>query len=131
MRPVPLAAKTLDAYGELVGDERIAELRQLAEPLRGARVLHVNATAYGGGVAEILHNLAPLMNDLGLETSWYVLEAEDPTFFDVTKRIHNALQGMPLDLSDRMREVFLATDQANAAKLPEADFVIAHDPQAV
>lgn len=131
MKPVSVGTKTLAAYAELVGEERLAELRRLAEPLRSARVLHVNATAYGGGVAEILHNLVPLMNDLGLETSWYVLEADDPAFFDVTKRIHNALQGMPLDLSDHMRDLFLATDRANAAQLPDADLVIAHDPQAV
>lgn len=131
MRPVSVGTKSLDDYARLVGEERIAEVRRLAEPLRGARVLHVNATAYGGGVAEILGNLVPLMNDVGLDTLWYVLNAEDNAFFDVTKRIHNALQGMPLDLSDAMRELFLATDRANAADLPEVDFVIAHDPQAV
>ncbi len=131
MRGVAVGTKDLDEYARLVGEEKINEIRRLAEPLRGARVLHVNATAYGGGVAEILHNLVPLMADVGLEALWYVLEAEDPAFFDVTKRIHNALQGMPLDLSDQMRDLFLATDRANAAALPEVDFVIAHDPQAV
>lgn len=131
MRPVAVGTKGVDDYARLVGKEAIDEIRRLAEPLRGARVLHVNATAYGGGVAEILHNLVPLMTDVGLEALWYVLDADDPSFFDVTKRIHNALQGMPLDLSDQMRDLFLATDRANAAQLPEADFVVAHDPQAV
>ncbi|MDE3111646.1 MAG: glycosyltransferase [Chloroflexota bacterium] len=131
MRPVTVGTKGVDAYARLVGEEKIDEIRRLAEPLRGARVLHVNATAYGGGVAEILSNLVPLMNDVGLEALWYVLDARDPTFFDVTKRIHNALQGMPLDLSDQMRELFLETDRANAAQLPDVDFVIAHDPQAI
>jgi trehalose synthase len=130
MRPVGLRTKSLAEYSAAVGQRVIDEVRELAEPLRGARVLHINATSYGGGVAEILHNLVPLMNDVGLETMWYVLDAEDPAFFDVTKRIHNALQGMPLDLSDEQRELFLRTDRANAADLPEADFVIAHDPQA-
>jgi trehalose synthase len=131
MHPVAVVAKSLREYARVVGDEKLEEIRRLAEPLRGARVLHVNATAYGGGVAEILHNLVPLMNDIGLEALWYVLEADDPAFFDVTKRIHNALQGMPLDLSDQMRDLFLATDLANVAQLPEVDLVIAHDPQAV
>ena len=131
MRPVTVKTKSLDDYARLVGDERIAEIRRIALPLRGARVLHINATAYGGGVAEILHNLVPLMNDVGLEATWMVIEAHDVAFFDVTKRIHNALQGMPLDLSQEMRELFLETDRRNAAGMPDVDHVIAHDPQAV
>lgn len=131
MRPVTVKTKSLDEYARLVGDERIAEIRRLAEPLRGARVLHINATAYGGGVAEILHNLVPLMNDVGLDATWMVIEAEDVAFFDVTKRIHNALQGMPLDLTEGMRELFLETDRRNAGDMPDVDHVIAHDPQAV
>lgn len=123
--------KSLDDYAGLVGEQRISEIRELAEPLRGARVLHVNATSYGGGVAEILHNLVPLMNDVGLQALWMVLEADDLAYFDVTKRIHNALQGMPLDLSEGMRELFLETDRENAADVPEVDHVFAHDPQAV
>jgi trehalose synthase len=131
VHPVTVKTKSLDDYTRLVGDDVVAEIRRLAEPLRGARILHINATAYGGGVAEILHNLVPLMEDVGLEATWMVVEAGDVAFFDVTKRIHNALQGMPLDLSEAMRELFLETDRANAADLPDVDFVIAHDPQAV
>jgi len=130
VRPVALRTKSLAEYAAVVGERAIEESRELAKGLRGARVLHINATSYGGGVAEILHNLVPLMDDVGLETMWYVLDAEDSAFFDVTKRIHNALQGMPLDLSDEQRELFLRTDRVNAAELPEADFVVAHDPQA-
>jgi trehalose synthase len=130
VRPVATRTKSLAEYARIVGERAVTDVRELADELRGARVLHINATSYGGGVAEILHNLVPLMNDAGLETLWYILDAEDPAFFDVTKRIHNALQGMPLDLSDQQRELFLATDRANAADLPEADFVVAHDPQA-
>ena len=131
MRPVTIRTKSLAEYRGLVGEQRIDEITRLAQPLRGARVLHINATSYGGGVAEILHNLVPLMNDVGLEASWMVLEANDPAYFDVTKRIHNALQGMPLDLGEGMRELFLETDRENAVHLPEVDFVFAHDPQAV
>ena len=131
MRPVTLRQKSLDDYSRLVGEARIEEIKRLAEPLRGARVLHINATSYGGGVAEILHNLVPLMNDVGLEATWMVVDAADPAFFDITKRIHNALQGMPLDLTEKMRDLFLETDRQNAADLPEVDYVFAHDPQAV
>jgi trehalose synthase len=131
VRPVSVRTKSLGDYARLVGDRRVEEIRELALPLRGARFLHVNATAYGGGVAEILHNLVPLMNDVGIEATWMVLEARDTAFFDVTKRIHNAMQGMPLDLGEGMRELFLETDRENAADLPDVDYVIAHDPQAV
>ncbi|MGH2377718.1 MAG: glycosyltransferase [Candidatus Limnocylindria bacterium] len=128
MRPVPLRAKSLSDYEPLVGAERIAELRRLAEPLRGARVVHLNATSHGGGVAEILHNLVPLMRDAGLDASWYVLEADHP-FFEITKRVHNALQGMPLDLSEAQRALYLETQRENVEGMPDADIVIAHDPQ--
>ncbi|MBI2017070.1 MAG: glycosyltransferase, partial [Candidatus Rokubacteria bacterium] len=128
MRTVPLRAKSLSAYAEVAGEARIEELRRLAEPLRGTRVAHVNATSHGGGVAEILHNLVPLMRDVGIDATWHVLEAE-PAFFDVTKRIHNALQGMPLDLSESQRRLYLDTQRANGEQLPSGDIVLAHDPQ--
>ncbi|MGH2450696.1 MAG: glycosyltransferase [Candidatus Limnocylindria bacterium] len=128
MRPVPLVERHLAPYAEHAGEAAIEELRELAAPLRGARVVHVNATSFGGGVAEILHNLVPLMRDVGLDASWYVLDAE-PAFFEVTKRIHNALQGMPVDLSDEERALFLDTQRQNVERLPPADIVIAHDPQ--
>ena len=70
----------------------MAEIRELAEPLQGKRVLHVNATAFGGGVAEILYTLVPLMKDVGLEAEWRVMTAP-PAFFNVTKGFHNGLQG--------------------------------------
>ena len=73
------------------------EIRALAEPLAGKRVLHLSATAFGGGVAEILYTLVPLMRDAGLEAEWQVIHGQDE-FFDVTKTIHNALQGDPTGL---------------------------------
>jgi trehalose synthase len=130
MQQVALRARGVDEYADVIGSERHAELRKLAAELRGARVVHVNATAYGGGVAEILHNLAPLMRDVGLDASWSVLEAP-AEFYDVTKRIHNALQGMPLDLSDDQMRLFLDIQRENSAALATADFVVAHDPQTV
>lgn len=126
---VELAPKSLDAYTPIVGEEAIAEIRALARDLKGARVLHINATAYGGGVAEILHTLVPLMRDVGLEAHWQVMLGE-PHFFEVTKAFHNALQGMPLELDPGMTDLYLQTNQTNAALLDgEYDFIMVHDPQ--
>ena len=93
-------------------------------------MLHINATAYGGGVAEILQNLIPLLRDAGVDAHWAVLDAP-PAFYDITKKIHNALQGMKLDLSEAERMLFLDVARENAAQLRQADVVLAHDPQAV
>ena len=92
---VPVVPKRLEDYRPVVGDHVIDEILELASPLRGLRVLHVNATAYGGGVAEILTALVPLMQDVGLDVEWRVINGEDE-FFEVTKAMHNALQGMPV-----------------------------------
>ena len=75
------------------------EIRALAEPLAGKRVLHLSATAFGGGVAEINYTLVPLMQDAGLEVEWRIIRGADD-FFNVTKTIHNALQGNPQGLSE-------------------------------
>ncbi|MEJ2041095.1 MAG: hypothetical protein P8X55_19530, partial [Desulfosarcinaceae bacterium] len=82
----------LEQYADVVGETIISHLRTLAEPLRGMRVVHVNSTREGGGVAEILHRLIPLKQELGLETSWEVVTG-DATFYHCTKKMHNALQG--------------------------------------
>jgi trehalose synthase len=82
----------LDKYQEIVGEDVISSLRQLAEPLRGKRVVHVNSTKEGGGVAEILHRMIPLKKELGLEPSWEVIVGEGE-FYQCTKYMHNTLQG--------------------------------------
>ena len=130
MHEVPVATKRLSDYATVIGDERYAELRALAAHAAGRSMLHVNATAYGGGVAEILQNLVPLLRDAGVDAHWAVLDAP-AAFFDITKKIHNALQGMALDLSDAERALFLDVARENAAALPRADVILAHDPQAV
>ncbi len=89
---VPLLEKELADYEEIAGSEAIERIRALAEPFRGARVLHVNATAYGGGVAELLSTHVPLLRSLGIEAEWQVIHGSDE-FFAVTKAVHNALQG--------------------------------------
>jgi trehalose synthase len=94
----------LAAYAERAGTDVLAELRRLAAPLRDLRVLNVNATSTGGGVAEILRSEVPLMRDLGLAAEWRTIEAE-PAFFEVTKKIHNAPQGADLTLTEADKAV--------------------------
>jgi trehalose synthase len=128
---VPITAKkSLADYAKVIGDERYEQLRTLAKAAKGRSMLHINATAYGGGVAEILQNLVPLLRDAGVDAHWAVLDAP-AAFYDITKKIHNALQGMKLDLSEVEKKLFLDVARENAAQLTDADVVLAHDPQAV
>jgi trehalose synthase len=131
LHEVPITAtRRIADYAEIIGAQRHAELRELAKAAAGRSMVHINATAYGGGVAEILQNLVPLLRDAGVDAHWAVLDAP-PAYFDITKKIHNALQGMPLELSDEEKKLFLEVARDNAAQLPRADVVLAHDPQAV
>ncbi|MFQ5886917.1 MAG: glycosyl transferase family 1, partial [Anaerolineae bacterium] len=84
LQTVPLGEKRLDDYQDIVGQERIKEIRGAASPLRGSRLVHINATAFGGGVAEILSTLVPLKNDVGLDAQWQVIAGSEE-FFKVTK----------------------------------------------
>jgi len=124
--------RNLASYERVVGSQAISQLRQLADDLRGARVVHVNSTRTGGGVAEILDWLIPLMNDLGLCASWEVIEG-NPEFYQVTKAFHNALQGNAEVLTRRMLDIYHSTLEKNAERLrpllEEAEFVFIHDPQ--
>jgi trehalose synthase len=126
---VPVAPKALADYRPIVGDAAIDEIQRLAEPLRGARVLHLNATAFGGGVAEILSALVSLLNDLGLRADWQIISGADE-FFAVTKAMHNGLQGMFVPWTPAMRDTWLHYNRLNADLLEgEYDFVVIHDPQ--
>ena len=128
-RRVSLRRATLESYREIVGDELVAEVREIAEALRGMRVLELSATATGGGVAELLSSLVPLERDLGIEAEWRVI-AGDLRFFEVTKRIHNGLQGMEVELSESQREEYLRHNEQNAAALEGRwDAIVVHDPQ--
>ena len=119
-------------YAEAAGPEVIDALERLARPLRGRRVVHVNSTRVGGGVAEILARLVPLMKDLGLDAGWEVIEGTQE-FYGVTKTFHNALQGVPVAPTSRGLEVYDEVNRAAARSigpsLAEADFVFIHDPQ--
>jgi trehalose synthase len=126
---VPTAPKYIEAYRPIIGDKATDEILRYAEVLRGARVLHVNATAFGGGVAEILGTLVPLMNDVGLVADWQVIKGADE-FFNVTKAMHNSLQGMYYDWTPAMRQTWLDYNKLNADLFDEDyDYVVIHDPQ--
>ncbi len=116
-------------YRPIVGEEIISEIRKMAAPLRGARVLHVNATPFGGGVAEMLQTLVPLMRDVGLEAEWQIIAGAEE-FFTVTKACHNGLQGMDIPFTAEMKEIWRRYNKMNADAFEgEYDFVIVHDPQ--
>ncbi len=127
---VNVGHKSLADYATLVSRGLMDEIRRLAEPLQGTRVVHVSATAFGGGVAEINYTLVPLMADAGLEVEWRIIRGADE-FYNVTKAIHNALQGDERSLSSDEREIFARYNALNAAELPadDYDYVIIHDPQ--
>jgi len=118
---VKTKGKLLNDYIDIIGKEEIKNIKKLALPLKGKRVVHINATSFGGGVAEILFTLVPLMKDVGIEAEWQVIKGSDD-FFNVTKSIHNGLQ----------EEIFLKNNQLNEKLFEgEYDFVVIHDPQPV
>jgi trehalose synthase len=129
MREVNVGHKSLADYRSIVPKELMAEIDELARDLRGARVAHVNATAFGGGVAEILHTLVPLTSDAGLEAQWQIITAP-PEFFAVTKSFHNGLQGHAVEFGVESRELYEKVSEANAQVLSQHyDVVVVHDPQ--
>lgn len=127
-----MMAGTLNEYAAIVGEDVIDHLRQLAKGLQGSRVVHVNSTREGGGVAEILQWLVPLENELGLDCSWEVISGDD-TFYQCTKNFHNALQGNQVSMPESLILSYEETNRRNAeelrARLEDADFVFIHDPQ--
>jgi trehalose synthase len=129
LQPVSVGHKSIADYRHLAGQALIEEIHDLAEPLKGKRILHLNATAMGGGVSEILYALVPLMRDVGLDCDWQIVIGREE-FFNVTKMLHNALQGNPHPLSKHDWEVYERYTELNARELEgEWDVVIAHDPQ--
>jgi trehalose synthase len=126
---VPLLEKELDHYYETVGSEVIDQILELAKPLQGARILHLNATAYGGGVAELLATHVPLLRSVGIEAEWQVLQGSDE-FFAVTKEAHNGLQGAAVEWTPAMRRTYLERVLDNSLLLDDSwDYVVVHDPQ--
>ena len=129
LTPVATVPKSLEDYRPIIGDEQTDEIYRLAEPFKGARVLHINATAFGGGVAELLNAMVPLMNDVGLVADWQVMQGADE-FYQVSKALHNSLQGMQIDWKPEMWEIWRRYNLLNAELLEgQYDYVIVHDPQ--
>ena len=129
MEEVAVVPKHLADYRSIIGQAAYEELQSFSKLLKGKRIAHVNATSYGGGVAELLHSIVPLMRDLGLDVHWYVLSGTNP-FFDATKAIHNALQGAPAGLTPEMESAYRGVNEANAKDFhDDFDVVVIHDPQ--
>jgi trehalose synthase len=119
----------LSELEQIVGPQVIHQLQGLAARLGHQRLVHVNSTRTGGGVAEILQRIIPLWNELGIETRWEVIEG-DQGFFEVTKAMHNALQGLKSTISKAMLDHYLEINRENAARLNlDSDFVVINDPQ--
>jgi len=129
LQAVALAHKSLADYTHIVGRGLVEEIWELAEPLKGRRVVHLSATAFGGGVSEILYTLVPLMRDVGLEVEWQVIYGREE-FFNSTKIMHNALQGNPQDLTEEQWATWTQYNEMNARELSRGwDVCIVHDPQ--
>jgi trehalose synthase len=120
---------TVADYEPLIGAAAVDRISRKAERLRDMHVVNVNSTYYGGGVADILSSLTLLMNASGIRTGWRVLQGR-PDFFSITKKMHNALQGDDINLSELKRDVYEEVVFENAARMHlDHDLVIVHDPQ--
>jgi len=129
LQPVAVAQKHLADYQSIVGRALVDEIRERAGRLEGKRILHLSATAFGGGVSEILMTLVPLMVDVGLDCEWHVIYGREE-FFNATKVMHNALQGNPQDLTEEQWQTWRHYNEINAAQLSDGwDVCIVHDPQ--
>ncbi len=127
--PAPVPAPHLDDYRAIIGAAELDELRFLARDLKGKSMKMVNSTAVGGGVAEMLNRLVPLLGELEVTTHWDVITGGND-FFEVTKAFHNALHGSEYQLTKSAQEIFLAYNEQNRQRMhfPE-DVIVIHDPQ--
>jgi len=125
----PSPPPRLEEYAAVIGRPQLDELRHLASALRGKTVKMVNSTALGGGVAEMLNRLVPLLGELEVTTRWEVITGGND-FFEVTKAFHNALHGTPYNLTRQAQEIFLANIEQNRLRMSfEEDLLVIHDPQ--
>lgn len=123
-----MTTPTLFDYREAVGPDIIEELTILASHVGNRSIKMVNSTAVGGGVAEMLRRVVPLLNEMGIQTAWDVIEG-DEEFFEITKRFHNALQGQEDDFQKEVFEAYLANNEKNNKTDFDEDLVVVHDPQ--
>ena len=129
LQTVDVGQRSIAAYRGVAPEALLDDLARVARDLRGLRVLQVNATPYGGGVSELLRSAVPLLNDLGLVADWKIISGDD-AFFQVTKTIHNGLQGARGGLGEAQRQTYLRHSERNAHLLEEEyDVVVLHDPQ--
>lgn len=122
--------KHIEDYTQIIGEKKVKELKELAEPLQDKHIVNVSSAFAGGGVAEMLNSFVVLMNDLGIDTGWRLMIG-DQIFFDVTKKFHNALQGEEIHFTDRKKEIYLENNKRNAfiSHFEDHDCVFIHDPQ--
>jgi trehalose synthase len=119
----------LEDYEPLIGSEAIERIAKKAEPFRGFHIAHVNSTYYGGGVAELLSSLSLLMNSVGVKTGWRAIQGS-PDFFSITKKMHNALQGGQINLTERKKQLYEDIIYENVVRNHlDHDMVFIHDPQ--
>jgi trehalose synthase len=119
----------LDQYRDVAPAGTVESLQRLGRLLEGKRMLHVNSTRFGGGVAEILHRLVPLLEELGVRSRWEVMTGSEP-FYRITKSFHNALQGMKQRLMPDMYDAYVQCNRENAQRIDlDADVAMIHDPQ--
>lgn len=121
--------RNIEDYREISGDEAISEIYRKARKLYGRRVLHINSTYQGGGVAEMLHSIMPLFNDIGIVAGWRILHG-NPDFFTITKKFHNALQGEEINLTEMKKRLYIQTNETFSTYTHiDRHCVIIHDPQ--
>ena len=120
---------TIDDYQGVVPKGTVDFLKHLAEQVKGRKILHINSTKIGGGVAEMLRSHIPLLQDMGIEAQWQTISGTED-FFNITKSFHNALQGQDQHLPQKMLQTYLEVNRENARRLSfGADYVVIHDPQ--
>lgn len=130
MQLVAVKKKNFNDYRRFMEQDTMFELDFLVDKLKGKKIAMINATAYGGGVAEKLHSLVPLMQDMGVDIDWWTILGNEE-FYNVTKRFHNCLQGQEGELSGSEMEIYLKYNQINASYMKDwhYDFIVIHDPQ--
>ena len=130
LEEVLVKKKNINKYRRVVGAEVIGDLKSFSSPLKGKRVVHINSTANGGGVAEILMSLVPLQRSLGVDSRWFVVNPP-AKFFEITKKFHNALQGANIKFSKSELDYYLKINKqfGRALKDIKADLFVIHDPQ--
>jgi len=122
--------RAIEEYAPIVGRPAIDELFFLGEKLKGKSVQNINSTAVGGGVAEILTQMIPLLQQLGVEARWDVIKGNE-RFFSVTKKFHNGLHGADVEVTDEEFDFFLEVNRQNAAEMIFSEIVYVHDPQPI